>query len=319
MQHHGQRDAVEEHLVDKNPVQFVLDRLPARTDVHQVGRGKWIRLRQGFALGRHKPGLLDLDTLSLDGDFSLARPLGVAGLFDEGEVIESHYVLGVLLGRLFELDLGLFRAAHFVKDFAVLHQRRGVDLLLLNFGDERQGLLVGPPAFQRVQRLVVFLLEFQGGLVFGIDGQDTFDVNIGFLESRALLGLFGEGQADGGEAGNRFLGLLINAHADALHQFVGLFVKPGGGDQVDLVLRLLRLGQGLSQHDDGGLPADGFICGGVSGVGLSHEGSGRRHQKKTEKVGCFHHDGSRVETKSMRLGFRSPLTGPECTAPWCVW
>src|SRR5438094_8831563 len=145
-------------------------------------------------------------------------------------------------------------------------------------------------------------------------------MQIGLLEAPAMLGLIGQCQSHGGETGNGFLGFRIHADPDAEHEFVSLFVKPRSGDEIELVLGGLRLGQGLLQNDDRGLTPDGFIGGRVRGSRLSYCNSGRhREEKKTEVISCFHHESSRFELNSVQFSFQRRFKVSACMTPWFVW
>ena len=60
----------------------------------------------------------------------------------------------------------------------------------------------------------------------------------------------------------------MNGDTDDLNESIGLFIKLGGGQEIDLVLRGFSLGQSFPQHDNGSLPLDGHIGRRVCGRGL---------------------------------------------------
>ena len=104
--------------------------------MHQIGCRKRVGRRQSLALNRRQPRVFDLDGLVLHGNFALARALSVAGLLDQSQIIEGRLIIGILFGRLFQPGFRLVGSSHFVEHFAVLHQRGGVDLLLLHLRNQ---------------------------------------------------------------------------------------------------------------------------------------------------------------------------------------
>ena len=226
-------------------MQFVLYRLPAGTGVHQVGRGKRIRRRQGVALNRRQPGVFHFHSLLLGGDFAFARALEVTGLFNQSQVVEGHLIVRILLDGLLQFGLGLVHSVHFVEHFSVLHEGSSVDLLFLHLRQQGLHLPARHPALQRFQGFVIFLFEPERGLVFWVNRQHTFDVQIGLPKTSALLRLLGQRQSHGGQTGNGFLGFRVDAHADGLHGFISPFVSLGSAHQISLAERSFRFGQPL--------------------------------------------------------------------------
>ena len=95
-------------------------------------------------------------------------------------------------------------------------------------------------------------------------------MEIGFFKTRATLGLLRQHQPHRGQTGTRLLSFLVDADTDDLNESIGLLVKLGGGQQIELVLRGFCLGQSFPQQDNGGFPLDGYIGRLVCGRGLGH-------------------------------------------------
>src|SRR6185295_633264 len=156
-------------FVQANVIELAGDDLPAAPGKDEIGSSIAVGDREKVTLRGCSPGLFELDEAPPRSDVPGADRLIVTGLVHQIQIIISGLVAWIQSAGLLQLEFGFIHFAHFVKDAAILNERAGLDLLLLDFLHMRLRAFAGNLAGLLAKEFVIVISESQGLGIGGID------------------------------------------------------------------------------------------------------------------------------------------------------
>ncbi|HAB17434.1 MAG TPA: hypothetical protein DCE44_13410 [Verrucomicrobiales bacterium] len=172
-----QRHAVELHLVESDSIELVLNHLPTGTSKNQIRPRPRIRVREGGS-GKF-PGLLDFQQHFARRGLLCLTGAAKTPLRYQIQIVVRRPVLGFQLPRLLQQLLRIVQAARFEKQFAVLSERGGLQILRFGGGNLGNRRLARQLADQFSKALIVLLLELLRSDIGRIHLEGTCHLDIG--------------------------------------------------------------------------------------------------------------------------------------------